>query len=123
MSSRPPRHRILERRVIDIADTVHAELVVCPHVVSVLKSIHAKYQRFASVTSSPPCIWSSSLPASREATDESPAAPPVRAPAQEANQDQGRRLLVMRRRIPTQPPHLLRLRPERQYCARRRVLR
>jgi len=43
MSSRPPRHRILERRVIDIADTVHAELVVCPHVVSVLKSIHAKY--------------------------------------------------------------------------------
>jgi hypothetical protein len=31
------------RRVIDIADTVHAQLVVCPHVVSVLKSIHAKY--------------------------------------------------------------------------------
>ena len=42
MSSRPARHRVLERRVIDIADTVHAELV-CPHVVSVLKSIHAKY--------------------------------------------------------------------------------
>jgi hypothetical protein len=33
----------LERRVIDIADTVHANLVVCQHVVSVLKTIHAKY--------------------------------------------------------------------------------
>ena len=30
-------------RVIDIADTVHAELVVCPHIITVLKSIHAKY--------------------------------------------------------------------------------
>jgi hypothetical protein len=41
MTSRPARR--LERRVIDIADTVHANLVVCPHVVSMLKSIHAKY--------------------------------------------------------------------------------
>ena len=30
-------------RVIDIADTVHAELVVCPAVVSVLERIHKKY--------------------------------------------------------------------------------
>jgi hypothetical protein len=33
----------VSRRVCDIADAVHAELVVCPHVVAVLKSIHAKY--------------------------------------------------------------------------------
>jgi hypothetical protein len=30
-------------RVVDIANTVHAELVVCPHVISVLKTINAKY--------------------------------------------------------------------------------
>ena len=30
-------------RVIDIADTVHAQLIVCPHVVAVLKTINAKY--------------------------------------------------------------------------------
>ena len=32
-------------RVIDIADTVHAELVVCRHVVAVLEKIHAKHPK------------------------------------------------------------------------------
>jgi hypothetical protein len=30
-------------RVCDVADMVHADLIVCPHVVSVLKKILAKY--------------------------------------------------------------------------------
>jgi hypothetical protein len=33
----------VSRRVIDIADVVHSQLIVCPRVIAVLKIIHAKY--------------------------------------------------------------------------------
>jgi hypothetical protein len=37
----------VSKRVCDIADAIYRELIVCPHVVGVLKSIHAKYPTLA----------------------------------------------------------------------------